>query len=250
MSLRKDLAILLYGVSNMYCQDACNIVNINQNIRVLLLGHFCVSFYMSIEGPMSRYIVYFSPRLRSQRLESFQSQLAEKEAFLNDIMRRKGFRSQRDMIGTIGSGLKGFRNLGDIRYSELTFTYSLKHSAIQRRTNTFGYTILFTNTQFLASEILKIYREKDEGEKAFSHFKPHLEPFLYRTEEETRARLFLTILGYTMIAIMAAKCNVTYNRVLETISGIREVVYANGSHAHVEYTKEERELMEKLKIEL
>ena len=61
---------------------------------------------------------------------------------------------------------------------------------------------------------------------------------------------FLTILGYTMIAIMAAKCSVTYNRVLETISGIREVVYADGYHAHVEYTKEERELMEKLKIEL
>ena len=49
---------------------------------------------------------------------------------------------------------------------------------------------------------------------------------------------------------MAAKCNATYNQVLETISGIREVVYANGSHAHVEYTKEQRELMEKLKIEL
>ena len=38
--------------------------------------------------------------------------------------------------------------------------------------------------------------------------------------------------------------------ILETISGIREVVYADGFHAHVEYNKEERELMEKLKIEL
>ncbi len=108
---------------------------------------------------------------------------------------------------------------------------------------------LFTNTQFPAREILKIYGEKDVVEKAFSHVKPHLEPFFSRAEEGTRARLFLTILGYTMIAIMAAKCNVTYNRVLETISGIREVVYADGYHAHVEYTKEERELMEKLKIE-
>ena len=128
-----------------------------------------------------RYIVYSSPRLRSQRLESFYSQLAEKEAFLNDMMRRKGFRSQRDIIGTIESGLKGFMNLVDIRYSGLTFTYSLKHNAIQRRTNTFGYTVLFTNTQFPASEILKIYREKDVVEKAFSHIKPHLEPFFSRT---------------------------------------------------------------------
>ncbi len=44
-----------------------------------------------------RHIVYFSPRLRSQRLESFYSQLAEKEAFLNDMIKRKGFRSQRDI---------------------------------------------------------------------------------------------------------------------------------------------------------
>ncbi|MDA8056193.1 MAG: hypothetical protein M0Z77_11190 [Thermoplasmatales archaeon] len=53
-----------------------------------------------------------------------------------------------------------------------------------------------------------------------------------------------------MIAIMAAKCSTTYDQVLETISGIREVVYANGSHAYLKYTKDERELMEKLKIEL
>ena len=83
-----------------------------------------------------------------------------------------------------------------------------------------------------------------------SHLKNLLEPFFSRTEEGTRARLFLTILGYTMIAIMAVKCNATYNQVLETISGIREVVYAKGSHARVEYTNEQRELMEKLKIEL
>lgn len=142
----------------------------------------------------TRYIVYFSPRLRSQRLESFYSQLAEKETFLNDMMRR-GFHSKSDKIGTIESGLKGFRNLVDIRYSELTFTYSLKHNAIQRKTNAFGYIILFINTQFPASEILKIYREKDVVEKAFSHIKPHMEPFFSRTEEGTRAKLFLTILG-------------------------------------------------------
>ncbi len=87
-------------------------------------------------------------------------------------------------------------------------------------------------------------------EKAFSYMKPHLEPFFSRTESGTRARLFLTMLGYTMVAIIAAKCDTTYNQALKIISGIREVVYANGSHAHVEYTKEQRELIEKLKIEL
>ena len=38
--------------------------------------------------------------------------------------------------------------------------------------------------------------------------------------------------------------------VTKTISGIMEDVYSNGSHSHVEYTKEQRELLEKLKIDL
>ncbi len=109
----------------------------------------------------------------------------------------------------------------DIKYNGLTFTYSLKHNAIQRRTNRFGFTILFTNTHFSGSDVLKIYREKDLIEKAFSHLKPHLEPFFSRTESRTRSRSFLTMLGYIIIAIIAPRFNTTYNKVLEAISGIR-----------------------------
>ena len=146
--------------------------------------------------------------------------------------------------------MKGFRNLMDIQYSDNGFTYELKHKAVQRKTSRFGYTILFTNTQFPADFILKTYREKDVVEKAFSHVKPHLEPFFSRSERGTRARLLLNILGYTMVAIIAAGCSIPYDRVMKTISGIREVVYSNGSHSHVEYTKEQGGLLEKLKIEL
>jgi transposase len=113
-----------------------------------------------------------------------------------------------------------------------------------------GYTILFTNTRLKANEVLRIYREKDAVEKAFSHIKPHLEPFFSRTKGGTRARLFLTVLGYSMVVIIAEKYGISYNQVLNTISGIREVVYSNGSHSHAEYTKEQRELLEKLKIVL
>ena len=137
-----------------------------------------------------------------------------------------------------------------IQYSGNWFMYELKHKAIQRKTSRFGYTIPFTNTQFPAGFILKTYREKDVVEKAFSHVKPHLEPFVSRSEIGKRTRLFLTILGYTMAAIIAARCSIPYDWVMKTISGIREVVYSNGSHFHVEYTKEQRELLEKFKIEL
>ena len=44
--------------------------------------------------------------------------------------------------------------------------------------------------------------------------------------------------------------SIPYDRVMKTISGIMEVVYPNGSQSHVEYTKEQREVLEKLKIEL
>ncbi|MGC8662939.1 MAG: hypothetical protein ACP5TX_00840 [Thermoplasmata archaeon] len=155
------------------------------------------------------------------------------------------------MIKTVEYVLNGFRTFFDVNYgSGDAFTYSLKHKAIQRRTNRMGYTILFTNTRLKANEVLRIYREKDAVEKAFSHIKPHLEPFFSRTEGGTRARLFLTVLGYSMVAIIAEKCGISYNQVLNTISGIREVVYSNGSHSHAEYTKEQRELLEKLKIVL
>ncbi|MCL4480463.1 MAG: hypothetical protein M1113_03140 [Candidatus Thermoplasmatota archaeon] len=98
-----------------------------------------------------------------------------------------------------------------------------------------------------AHDILRIYRDKDGMEKALSNLKPHLEPFFSRTEEGTTwAGLFLAILGYTMVAITAEKCGITYNKALDTLSGIREVVYSTVSHRHVEYTKEQRELLEKI----
>ncbi|MEM4090634.1 MAG: hypothetical protein QXQ46_07815 [Thermoplasmatales archaeon] len=68
--------------------------------------------------------------------------------------------------------------------------------------------------------------EKDAVEKAFSHLKPHQEPFFSRSEKGTRARLFLAILGYTLAAVIACRCGIKYNRVLKTISGVREVVYS------------------------
>ena len=148
------------------------------------------------------------------------------------------------------SALKGFGNLMDVQYSDSGFTYELKHKAIQRRINRFGYIILFANIRFLPDFILITYREKDVVEKAFSHVKPHLEPFFSRSERGTSVRLFLTILGYTISAIIAKRCGIPYDRVMKTISGIREVVYSNGSHSHKEYTREQKELHKKFKFEL
>ena len=105
-------------------------------------------------------------------------------------------------------------------------------------------------TRIKSEDDLRFVKEKDTVEKALSHLKPHLEPFFSRSENGTRARLFLTVLGYTMVAMMASKCDILYNQALKIISWISEVVYSNGFHTHVEYTKEQEELIEKLKIDL
>ena len=131
----------------------------------------------------------------------------------------------------------------------MKFSYELKHKAIQRRTNRFGYTVLITNTGIAANDLLKIYREKDTVEKSFSHIKPNIEVFS-RSEEGIRARMFLTVLGYTLLAIIACKCGITYNQALNTISGMREAAYSSGAHAPVEYTKEQKEILEILKLKL
>ena len=122
-----------------------------------------------------RYVVFFSPRLRTRRLESFYYTLSEREKNL-DVLKGKKFQSQSDMAKTVEEELKVFNNLVDVKYdfNEIAFSYQLKHKAIQRRTNRMGYTILFTNTRLMAEEVFRIYREKDIVEKAFSHIKPHL----------------------------------------------------------------------------
>ncbi len=50
----------------------------------------------------------------------------------------------------------------DVKYdfSEMTFSYELKHKAIQRKTNRFGYTMPMTNTNIAANELLRIYRRR------------------------------------------------------------------------------------------
>ena len=185
----------------------------------------------------TRFIVYFSPRLRSRRLESFHAQLNDREAQLKDLMKKK-FVSSADMVKTVEYAINGFRGLVEISYGNGpdNFAYSFVQKAIQRKTSRMVYPILFTNTRLKAEEVLRIYGEKDTVEKAFSHLKSHLEPFFSRSENGTRARLFLTVLGYTMVAVMASKCDIplqpgTENHILDKGGSIfQRTPYSCGIH--------------------
>ena len=62
--------------------------------------------------------------------------------------------------------------------------------------------------------------------------------------------MFLSILGYSMMAMIASRSGFTNLQAEKIISGIKEVVYTNGSHSVVELTKEQKELLKKISIEL
>ena len=91
-------------------------------------------------------------------------------------------------------------------------TYRLKHNAIQARTNRMGFFVLFTNTRMSAEDILRIYRQKDVVEKAFMHSKQCIQPLKARTVIGTRARMFLSILGYSIMAMIASRSGFTYQQ--------------------------------------
>jgi hypothetical protein len=113
-----------------------------------------------------------------------------------------------------------------------------------------GYFVLFTNTKMRTGDILRIYMQKDVVEKAFMHSKQCMQPLHARTEIGTRTRMFLSILGYSIMAMIASQSGFAYQQAKKIISGIKEVVYTNGSHSVVELTKEQKELLKKISIEL
>ncbi|MEM0133631.1 MAG: hypothetical protein QXU18_00160 [Thermoplasmatales archaeon] len=74
------------------------------------------------------------------------------------------------MIRSLEKELREFRNLIEIvcENDSSKFSYTLKHNAIRRRTNKFGFTILLTNTRLPGVDVLKIYKDKDRVEKTFA----------------------------------------------------------------------------------
>ena len=75
---------------------------------------------------------------------------------------------------------------------------------------------------------------------AFMHSKPCMQPLYVRSERGSRTRMFLFILGYTIMAMIASMTGMTYEQTEKIISGIKGVVYINRSHSVVELKKSRR----------
>ena len=205
-------------------------------------------FHRSFMINRMSYIVYYSARRKAESIESFYSRLSEAENRLKGMMAVK-FSSRNDMIRSVTGSVRGMGRYITLKFTGSTLTYSLKHRTIQSHTSRMGFFILLTNTMISEEDILQIYRKKDVVEKAFMHSKSVMEPLYAHTEGGTLAKVFLSTLGYAIIAMIAYRCGLTYNRTLETKRGIKEVIYTNGSHSTVELTKDQKRLLEKLSIE-
>ena len=100
------------------------------------------------------------------------------------------FDSPAYMIRSVEKEIRGFHNLIEIvcEKDSTEFSYMLKHKAIQRRANRFGFIDLITNTNLPGEDVLRIYRDKDRAEKAFSRLKPHLEPFFSKIPRKVQGQ--------------------------------------------------------------
>ena len=136
----------------------------------------------SVEG--TRYIVFFSSRMRAEKIQAFYSGLSGMERDLHE-MQEKEFDSPQDMIRSVMKAAGKMLKYIEIRSSGMPFMYRLKHNAVQARTNGMGYFVLFTDTRMSADDILRIYRQKDVVEEAFMHSKPSMEPLHARSERGT-----------------------------------------------------------------
>ena len=104
----------------------------------------------SVEG--TRYIVFFSTKLRAEKIQAFYAGLSGMERELHE-MQDQEFDSGQDMIRSVMKAAGKMLKYIEIIPSGKAFTYRLKHNAIQARTNRMGFFVLFTNTRMSAEDI-------------------------------------------------------------------------------------------------
>ena len=141
------------------------------NDTIFLMDH-------SVKG--TRYIVFFSTKLRAEKVQAFYSRISDMERGLHEIQDQE-FNSERDMIRSVTAAGKMLKYI-EIRSSRKPFGYGLKLNAIRTRRNRIGYFVLFTNTKMGSEGILRIYRQKYVVEKASMHSKPFMQPLYVRTQ--------------------------------------------------------------------
>jgi len=224
-----------------------------ENSRFRILYPDQVIFAKEFVEDNIRVIVYHDPERKSRQLRCFYENLNEVENRLKDL-EKKVFDNKNDLQeeleGVCGNYLNYFF-IKQIYSDHWTFTYKLKHKSIQRYTNRFGKTVLFTSTKLDPVEVLKTYREKDVIEKVFQLMKKHgLKRTNSNLETSTKARILLSYLGYLLLSLLRMNLDdeISLEKALTSLGEIREVVYKDGSRELPELTKLQKSVLEKLNM--
>jgi transposase len=209
-----------------------------------------ILFYKEIFINNLKYIAFHSPKKAGTDNESFFDKIKELEDELNKLLDIK-FKDENSLIEEMKNLCKTYYSYFIFTYNKnKKMTYKLNHVIISSRMNSFGKTVLFTNTNLKAEEVIQHYRDKDVIEKIFGLMKQsNLEPIYTTTEESTRVHFALLVYGYLFLALLNLKLNkleLSTGKILEELNKIREIVYSNNTTSLTEFTKTQRQIIEML----
>lgn len=220
-----------------------------ENSRNLLKYPEHVMFAKEFKEDDFRVVAYHDVEKKDRQIRSFYEGLAEVENRLEEISGEK-FDTRTDLDEELEGICRHYRIYFSFKfkksYRRWTFTYTLKHNSIQRTTNKYGKTVLFTTTDLSAADVLKSYRERDVIEKVFQLMKKHgLTPINTNKEESTKSRILLSYVGYLMLSLLRMKMDdgTSLDHCLRTLGEIREVSFNDGSLELPELTKPQKEIM-------
>jgi len=233
-----------------------------ENPRYYMNYNSEILFMMDHEMDGKRFIVIHSPIKYGKELERFYESINDREEYLKEQINIE-FSNKDEMLNEIESVLKPYQKCFKIQKiktkEKWQFNYKLINKNIKMKTNMLGKTVLFTTTSFTPYEILKTYREKDVVEKIFHIMKKRgLLPVHASTEETTKAKGMLTVLGYLLLSLLRKRLedkkkkddNVGFSldRKLALLDEIKEVVYKNGSTTLTDLLNEQKKMLEKLNV--
>ena len=220
-----------------------------ENSRNLLKYPDHVIFSKEFKEDDFRVLVYHDVEKKDRQIRSFYEGLAEVENRLEEISGEK-YDTRTDLEEELEGICRHYRAYFNFKfkksYRRWTFTYTLKHNSIQRTTNKYGKTVLFTTTDLSVADVLKAYRERDVIEKVFQLMKRNgLTPVKTTREESTRSRILLSYVGYLMLSLLRLKLDegTSLDHCLKTLAEVREVSFKDGSLELPELTKPQKEIM-------
>ena len=209
-------------------------------------GLYAVSSRRNILGTMLTAHVFYSPQKRALEEEALYARVGRLETELMAMKRMKKLPKRYSELFKIESG------------GNAVVSFTRDFDKIDTRLAQKGYFVLATNDERLTSaEVLRIYRNKDVIEKAFSGMKNQLDLKRMRTHSSrtTDGKLFCGFIALVLhMAVREALGSAKETEKMSVESALRElgklkrITYPNGSIHHTAVTKTQRLVLSALGI--